>query len=56
MKVEFEQDPACAEPRVTIRAAQMTGEVAALIRRLTEAPPAFLMGFRDEQAVPLDPA
>ena len=56
MKVEFELDPSCAEPRVVIRAPQMTGEVAALIRRLTEAPPAFLMGFRDEQAVPLDPA
>ena len=56
MKVEFQQDPACTEPRVLIRAAQMTGEVAGLIRRLTDAPPAFLMGFRDEQAVPLDPA
>ena len=56
MKVEFQQDPACTEPRVLIRAAQMTGEVAGLIRRLTDAPPAFLMGFRGGQAVPLDPA
>ena len=56
MKVEFELDPSCAEPRAVIHAARMTEEVAALIRRLTETPPAFLMGFRDEQAVPLDPA
>ena len=56
LKVEFELDPSCAEPRAVIHAARMTEEVAALIRRLTETPPAFLMGFRDEQAVPLDPA
>ena len=56
IKVEFELDPSCAEPRAVIHATRMTEEVAALICRLTETPPAFLMGFRDEQAVPLDPA
>ena len=56
MKVGFQLDPSCAEPRAVIHASQMTDEIAVLLRRLTETPPAFLMGFREEQAVPLDPS
>ncbi len=54
MQVEVLIDPACTEPKITIRAAAMTEEVAALVSQLTAAPAAPLIGMRDEKLVPLD--
>lgn len=54
MKVEVIIDPACQEPTVTIRAATMTGEVAALVNQLSSAAPAPLTGTKDGKLVLLE--
>lgn len=54
MKVEVIIDPACQEPMVTIRAAAMTGEVAALVNQLSSAAPAPLTGTKDGKLVLLE--
>lgn len=54
MKVEVIIDPAHIEPNVTIRAAAMTEEVAALVNQLTVPASAPLTGVRDEKLVLLD--
>jgi len=55
MKVEVKLDPAAMEPEVTIRTAEMTEEVTALIRRLTAEFPSALVGYQDGKAFLLDP-
>ncbi len=56
MKVEVQIDPACVEPVLTIRAASMTEEVAALINQLSGAVPAPLTGIREGKLVLLEEA
>lgn len=55
MNVEFELDPSCAEPVVTIRAAARDGQVEALLRLLAQAPEP-LTGWQGERAARLDTA
>lgn len=45
MKIEIKLDSACAEPKVIVLTAEMTEEVNAIVRRLSESAPQMIAGF-----------
>ena len=55
MQIEIQLDETCTEPKIILRAAQLTDEVKELAQRLTLGT-AWLAGFSGEQAVLLSPA
>ncbi|MDD2993277.1 MAG: LytTR family DNA-binding domain-containing protein [Pygmaiobacter sp.] len=55
MQIEIQLDESCIEPKVILRAAQLTDEVKELAQRLTVGT-AWLAGFCGEQAVLLAPS
>ena len=54
MKLEIELDPAQAEPRLTLTAAELTPQLQELIRRLEGELPPPIPGWQGEQAVLLE--
>ena len=55
MQIEIQLDESCTEPKVILRAAQLTDEVKELAQRLTVGT-MWLAGFCGEQAVLLNPS
>ncbi len=55
MQVEVLIDPNCTEPKITIHTAEMTEDLAELVRGLTAPSAAPLVGTRDGKAVLLSP-
>lgn len=56
MQVEIKIDSSCTEPKVTIRTASMTEDVAGLVKRLSEEAAPILTGHRDEKIEILEQA
>lgn len=54
MQVEIKIDSTCKEPRIIIVTDQLTDEIHALIRRLSEESPRILSGFRNDTLEVLD--
>lgn len=56
MKVEIHIDPACVEPTIVIRAAQMTDEIEALARQLSSPAPEVIpvQTARGIELLPID--
>lgn len=55
MKFEIKIDDSCNEPKVIILAAEITEDVNALIRKLSEDSPAVISGFKGGKLEILDP-
>lgn len=55
MKIEIRVDPSCQEPKVVIIAGHVTEEIRNLAKRLSEAAPQVLVGFRNGDAEILEP-
>lgn len=55
VKYEIKIDAACGEPKVVIFTAEMTDEVNALIKKLSEDSPVVISGFKDDKIEILDP-
>lgn len=55
MQIEFKQDPDQLEPKLTITAADLTGEVADLLRRLEHGQLGAVTAFQDERVLLLAP-
>lgn len=47
MQIEVRLDSACTEPKIIVVAGEMTEELNALLKRLTQEAPQLLAGFRD---------
>lgn len=56
MKVQIKLDPACPEPVLTIRAAQLTPQLQALAQRLESEEEGRLLGWQGERVTVLDSA
>jgi DNA-binding LytR/AlgR family response regulator len=54
MRVEIKIDTSCSETKVTIYANEMTEEISALVRKISENTPSVLVGFRDDNITVLD--
>lgn len=54
MQVEIKIDNTCKEPRIIVVTDQLTDEIQALIRRLSEESPRILSGFRNDALEVLD--
>lgn len=54
MQVEIKIDNTCKEPRIIVVTDQLTDEIQALIRRLSEESPRILSGFRNDTLEVLD--
>ena len=55
MKYEIQIDPSYPEPKVIILTAEITEDVNALAKKLMEASPSVLSGFKDEKIEILEP-
>lgn len=55
MKIEIVIDKHCPEAKVIIVTSEVTSEINELVKRLSEAQPAFLLGYRDEKVELLQP-
>ena len=55
MQIEFKHDPDQAEPKLTITAADLTDEVADLLRRLEHGQPGAITASQDERVFLLRP-
>lgn len=55
MQIEFKRDPNQAEPKLTITAADLTEEVADLLRRLEHGQLGAITAFRDERVLLVRP-
>lgn len=55
VKIELKLDEGCTETKVIIIAAKMTGEVSALMGRLTEETPQTILGFDGDVVSLLEP-
>lgn len=54
MQIEITLDAHYAEPKIVVFTAELTPEITAIVDRLSSAQPvSFLIGHREEQAVPL---
>ena len=56
MRVEFQIDPSCAEPRVVVVAARMTEEIDALLKKLSEQKAGVIAGQKEGKLEILEPA
>lgn len=54
MQVEIKMDPAYAEPKVIVLAAEMTEEVTRLVQKLTENNPQIISGSKAERIAVLE--
>lgn len=48
MEIEIRLAPSCTQPKLTLTAAVMTGELEQLVRQLANTPPHALVGYREE--------
>ncbi len=55
VKYEIKIDAVCQEPKIVIFTAEITEEVSALVRKLSEDSPALISGFKDEKVEILAP-
>lgn len=55
MQIEFKHDPKQTEPKLTITAADLTDELADLLRRLEHGQPGAVTAFQDERVFLLRP-
>ena len=55
MQVEIKIDEKCAEPKIIVMTNKMTDEIGEIVKRISEQPPFVLSGFKDSEAVVLDP-
>lgn len=55
MQLEFKHDPNQIEPKLTVTAADLTDEVADLLRRLEHGQPGAIAAFRDDRVILLRP-
>lgn len=55
MQIEFRHDPNQTEPKLTITAADLTDEIADLLRRLEHGQPGAVTAFQDERVFLLRP-
>lgn len=55
MQIEFKHDPNQTEPKLTITAADLTDEIADLLRRLEHGQPGAVTAFQDERVFLLRP-
>lgn len=55
MEIEIRLDPSCTQPKLTLTAAVMTGELEQLVRQLANTPPHALAGYREETVELLQP-
>lgn len=56
MRIEIRIDEACKEPKITVTASEMTDEINAIIKRLSDEQPQVIAGFREDMAVLLEPS
>ena len=54
MKIEIQVDHSCKEPKIIVMTDQVTDEINRLVKRLSEAAPQVLVGFRGDGAEILD--
>ncbi len=55
MKYEIKIDALCQEPKIVIFTAEITEEISALVRKLSEDSPTLISGFKDEKVEILAP-
>lgn len=55
MQLEIKMDEKCAEPKIIIVTDKMTDEINEIIKRISEQPPAILVGFQNSEANILAP-
>lgn len=55
MQIEVKIESTCTEPKVIIQTNRMTEEVEEVLRKLTEAAPQILSGFRGDSLEVLEP-
>ena len=55
MQVEIRIDSTVREPKVIVLTDRMTDEVNEIVRKISEAEPAMLAGFREDTVTVLDP-
>lgn len=55
MQIEFKHDPKQTEPTLTITAADLTDEIAGLLRQLEHGQPGAITAFQDERVFLLRP-
>ena len=55
MQVEIKIDSTVREPKVIVLTDRMTDEVNEIVRKISEAEPAMLAGFREDTVTVLDP-
>lgn len=56
MQIEVKIDSTCPEPKVIIQTDRMTEEIEAVLKKLTEASPQIISGFRGDVLEILEPA
>lgn len=56
MEVRIILDPTAEEPYIELHAAEVTPEITALVKRLTNEAPSRMLGFKDEEVIPLTPS
>ena len=55
MKIEIKIDENCSEPKVIVVTDKVTDEVNEIVKRLSDEPSQILAGFKDGQAIGLEP-
>jgi DNA-binding LytR/AlgR family response regulator len=55
MQIEIKIDETCKEPKIVIHTPTMTEEITELVKKLTDAEPQALAGFKDGQLEVLQP-
>lgn len=55
MKVEILIDENCAQPRLVIHTREITPEVSAMVARLSDSQPAYLVGYQEDKLEILQP-
>lgn len=55
MQIEFKHDPSQTEPKLTITAADLTDEIAGLLRQLEHGQPGAITAFQNERVFLLRP-
>ena len=56
MQIEIKIDEKCKEPKIIVMTDKMTGEVNAIIKRLSDEQPQVIAGFRDDVVEVLEPS
>lgn len=56
MQIEVKIDASCSEPKVLILTNCMTDEINEMIKKLSEQPLSVITGFKDEDALILEPS